>query len=371
MKHSSHDPVRYAVVGLGYISQAAVLPAFRHASKNSRLTALVSQDPQKLQVLGKKYGVSHLYSYDQYEECLRSGEIDAVYIALPNNMHRDYTVRAAEAGVHVLCEKPMAVTEEECQGMIDACEQHHVKLMIAYRLHFETANLEAIEIIRSGKIGVPRFFISSFTQQVKSGDIRLTPELGGGSVYDMGVYCINAARYLFRAEPIEVSAFSANNGEARFRGVDEMTNAILRFPNERLASFVSSFGSADTSFYRVVGSEGELALEPAYDYSVGLRYRWTTGGKTRMRKLPKRDHFAAELIYFSECIQNNRSPEPSGREGWADVRVIQAIYRSAISHQPVPLDPLEIRQRPTRNQEIKRPPIRKMPELIHASPPSP
>ena len=141
--------IRYAVVGLGHIAQAAVLPAFRHAKKNSKLAALVSDDPVKLKALGKKYGVSRLYNYDEYEACLHSGEIDAVYIALPNSMHRDYTVRAAEAGVHVLCEKPMAVTSEDCMAMMAACEENGVRLMIAYRLHFEKANLHAISVAKT------------------------------------------------------------------------------------------------------------------------------------------------------------------------------------------------------------------------------
>src|SRR5687767_2033514 len=145
--------VRYAVVGLGHIAQVAVLPAFRNASKNSELVALISSDSKKLRELGRRYRVPIEASYEQYEAVLRSGDIDAVYIALPNNMHCDYTVCAANAGVHVLCEKPLAVTESECKQMIAACKRNHVKLMTAYRLHFEKSNLEAVRIASSGKIG--------------------------------------------------------------------------------------------------------------------------------------------------------------------------------------------------------------------------
>ncbi|HZA52995.1 MAG TPA: Gfo/Idh/MocA family oxidoreductase, partial [Candidatus Udaeobacter sp.] len=156
------EKIRYAVVGLGHIAQAAVLPAFAHAKRNSVLTALVSGTPKKLTALGRRCGLHSLYSYDQYEECLHSGEIDAVYIALPNNMHAEYSVRAANAGVHVLCEKPMAVTERQCDSMIRAAHKNRVKLMIAYRLHFEEANLEAIATVRSGRLGEPRIFTSVF-----------------------------------------------------------------------------------------------------------------------------------------------------------------------------------------------------------------
>src|SRR5438270_383574 len=208
--------VRYAVVGLGYIAQNAVLPAFAHA-RNSELTALVSDSPAKLKKLSKKYSVPHTYSYEEYSECLESGEVDAVYIALPNHMHRDYTEAAANAGVHVLCEKPMAVTEEDCQAMIAAAEKNKIKLMIAYRLHFEEANLKAVELVQSGKLGEPRIFDSIFTMQVKPGNVRLRREKGGGTLYDIGIYCINAARYLFRAEAEEVFGTAENSCDPRLR----------------------------------------------------------------------------------------------------------------------------------------------------------
>src|ERR1051326_2986404 len=139
MKRSGGRKVRYAVVGLGHLAQVAVLPAFAQA-KNSELVALVSGSPTKLLKVGRQYGMDRLYSYDQYDKCLHEG-VDAVYIVLPNHLHREYTVRAANAGVHVLCEKPMAVTSEECRQMIAAANKNKCKLMVAYRLHFEKANL--------------------------------------------------------------------------------------------------------------------------------------------------------------------------------------------------------------------------------------
>src|SRR5678815_3731943 len=175
-------PIRYAIVGLGHIAQVAMLPAFAHARRNSRVTALVSDDPTKLRALSKKYRVPSVFSYDEYDRCLE--QVDAVYIALPNSLHADYAIRAARAGVHVLCEKPMAVTVDECQAMIDACRQHRVELMIAYRLHFEEINLEVIDLVRKGRIGAPKFFNSSFALTVREGNIRTRPEMGGGTLYD-------------------------------------------------------------------------------------------------------------------------------------------------------------------------------------------
>jgi glucose-fructose oxidoreductase len=362
--------IRYAVVGLGHIAQVAVLPAFAHA-ENSELTALVSDDPEKLEKLGRRYKVKARFSYDQFEECLRSGIVDAVYIALPNHLHREYAERAARAGVHVLCEKPLAVTEEDCLAMIRAAEENGVKLMVAYRLHFEEANLKAIQLVQSGRIGDPRLFASVFTMQVKQGDIRLNPrELGGGPLYDIGVYCINAVRNLFGAEPMEVIAFSSNNGDPRFFECEEMTAAILRFPErERVASFTCSFNGADVSTYRVVGTKGELVMDPAYEYAGELKQRVTVDGRSRERTFPKRDQFAPELISFSECILTGAAPEPSGWEGLADVRVIRALYRSADTGQPVTLEPFSKEDRPSLEQELRRPAVKK-PELVNTESPT-
>jgi predicted dehydrogenase len=346
--------IRYAVVGLGHLAQIAVLPGFAGAA-NSELVAIVSGDKTKLRKLGKKYELEHVYSYDEYEQAL--AQVDAVYLVLPNHLHREYAVRAANAGVHVLCEKPMAVTEEECRAMIEAAKGNKTKLMIAYRLHFEEANLAAIKLAKSGQLGDLRIFDSVFTQQVVADNIRVTEpvEKGGGPVYDMGVYCINAARYLFRAEPTSVMAFSANNGEKRFQKVDEMTSVVMRFPGERLATFTCSFGAADVSRYTLTGTKGVLTAEPAYDYSMALKHRVTIDEKTISKTFRKHDQFAAELIYFSDCILHNKEPEPSGLEGLADVRIVRAIDESAQTGRIIELPELTIKKRPTPRQEIDRP----------------
>src|SRR5437763_13327527 len=154
----AREKLAYAVVGLGHIAQHAVLPAFAHARENSELVALVSNDPVKLKTLSREYHVKETYSYDEYAACLHRGNVEAVYIALPNSMHRDFVIQAAQAGVHVLCEKPLGVTEHECRDMIEACAEHGVKLMTAYRLHFDPGNLAAIDIVQSGKLGPLRIF---------------------------------------------------------------------------------------------------------------------------------------------------------------------------------------------------------------------
>ena len=362
--------MRYAVVGLGYIAQVAVLPAFAHARRNSRLVALVSGNAEKLRRLSRRYRVPATYSYDEYAECLKSGEVDAVYLALPNDMHRDFAVAAARAGVHVLCEKPLAVTEEECEEIIAAAEDADVRLMTAYRLHFEKGNLEAVRLARSGRIGEPRIFQSVFTMQVAEDNVRLRPaERGGGPLYDIGIYCINAARYLFCAEPNEVACWLATTGERRFRDVPETASAILRFSGDRIAAFTCSFGASDSGWYQLVGTKGDLKLDPAYEYADSLAMTVSAGGRSRSRRFGKRDQFGAELLEFSDCVIGGREPEPSGIEGLADVRIIRALLRSVEASEAVRLPDFDRSRRPGPEQEIRRPPVAK-PVLVQVEPPS-
>ena len=341
------NTIRYAVVGLGHIAQVAMLPAFAHAKKNSTLVAIVSDDATKRKEIAEKYKLERAFSYAEYERCLE--DVDAVYIALPNSMHAEYTIRAANAGVHVLCEKPMAVTVKECQRMISACSKHRVKLMVAYRLHFEELNLKTIDLIQKGRIGDPKFFNSSFSLTVRPGNIRTKTDLGGGTLYDIGIYCINAARYLFRAEPTEVFAMSVNSGTRKLSEIDESTGALLRFKDDRLAAFVTSFNATDVSSYRVVGTKGQIHVDPAYEYAEGLRYELTVEGKKTIKTAAKRDQFAAELLYFSECIRNDRKPEPSGEEGMQDVRIVEALYRSAKSGKPIRIASFAAPKRPNKD----------------------
>ena len=337
-----------------------MLPAFAHA-RNSRLVAVVSGDRAKRRAIAKRYGLEHAYPYEAFEECLQ--HVDAVYIALPNSQHAEYTVRAARAGVHVLCEKPMAVTVEECQQMNDACAQARVKLMVAYRLHFEEINLRAVDLVRRGRIGVPKYFNSSFSMTVRRGDIRTRRECGGGTLYDIGVYCINAARYLFRAEPLEVMAVSVNGGGATLAEVDESTAAVLRFSSGRVASFVTSFNADDVAAYRIVGTKGHLHVDPAYEYAEGLAYTLTVNGKVTRKRIGKRDQFAPELLHFSDCIRKDRMPEPSGAEGLQDVRIVQALYESARRGEAVGIPVYREVTRPTGRQKISRPGVKK-PRLV-------
>lgn len=362
--------IRYAVVGLGHIAQFAVLPAFKNAKDNSELVAIVSGDSEKLKKIGDEYGIEKRYLYSEFEECLKSGEIDAIYIATPNFYHRNIMETAAKYGVHVLCEKPMAVTTEDCLSMINEANKHNIQLMVAYRLHFEAANLEAIKQAHSKRIGDLKIFNSVFTMQVKDHhNIRLEEtDKGGGPLYDIGIYCINAARYLFKSEPIEVFAMSGNSKDSRFKKTDESISCVMKFPEGKLATFSISFGAFPSADYDLIGSKGRIRLEKAYEYSKPIAMKIYEDNKIITKKYPKRDQFAPEILYFSDCIQKKKKPEPSGEEGLADLKIIEALLLSIDLGSPITLDEINKKTRPNENQKITRPSFSR-PRLFHVTGP--
>jgi predicted dehydrogenase len=350
------EKVRYAVVGLGDIAQRAVLPAFAHAKENSELVALVSSDANKLATLAERYRVTTTGHYDDLERILTASRADAVYVAVPNTMHREIAERAARARANVLCEKPLAMSVDDSWAMIDACKKNDVLLMVGYRLHFEHANLDAIEAVRSGQIGEPRVFSSVFCQQVRQGDMRTKAALGGGALFDMGVYCINAARNLFREEPELVMGTLAHSpDDPRFSEVDEVASGILGFSRGRVAQFTASQGACDIASYSVLGTTGKIRVEDAFRYTAEINEELTSGEHRHVRTYPKRDQFAPELVYFSSCIMNGTEPEPSGEEGLCDVRVMTALVESARTSRPIHLPRFTRAQRPDIRLEMRKP----------------
>lgn len=356
------------MVGLGHFAQAAVLPAITQLV-DVELVALISGSPHKLDELGQRYGVRALCSYDRLHELFAGGAVEAAYIAVPNDLHAELTLVAARHGVHVLCEKPMAPTEAECMQMIRACEQRHVKLMIGYRLHFECANLVAVELARGGEIGEPRMFSSVFSMQVRGGNVRTLPRRGAGPLYDIGIYCLNAARYLFRTEPVEVAAMKLTGRDPRFSAIDEAFAVTLRFPEDRVAQFTCSFGAHDRAHYQVIGTHGFLTLDNAYEYAAEMTLHVEGKHGPNTRTFTKRDQIAAEIEYFATCIRDDLDPEPSGWEGLADVRILQAIQASARFGRAVTIDPIPRPQRPDFSQEI-RIPAHELPPLVDVEQPA-
>lgn len=327
------DKVRFAVVGAGWISQEAFMPGVAN-SGNAVMTAIVSGNAENARKLADFYGIQHIYGYQQYDEMLAADVVDAVYIALPNSLHADYAIRAARAGVHALVEKPLATTIEECEAMIAAAQEAGVWLMTAYRLHNEPGTVEVLEQIRAGAIGDPRMYSSIFSAQIGGDNHRLQAAHWGGPLQDLGVYCINAARHVFAAEPVEAIAMKSHGDDPRFAEVEEMISATLRFPGDRIAQFVASFGATGIDSYRVIGSEGEITLDPGFRFETATKMRLCRGEDISIREFPQTDNFGAQTAYFADCIQTDTRPESDGEEGLADMRALLAIERAAATGEP-------------------------------------
>lgn len=349
MSATMTGPVRYAVVGAGWISQEAFLPAVPQVG-NSVVTAIVSGTPETAGKLAEFYGIERVYSYDDYDAMLADDVVDAVYIALPNSLHADYAIRAMQAGKHALVEKPLAVSVEECDAMIAAAEAAGVFLMTAYRLHSEPGTVKVLDLIRSGEIGEPRHFISTFSFQSGADNHRLLAEHWGGPLQDIGVYCLNAARHCFASEPTQAVAVKGHgNGDPRFREVEGSMAVTLTFPRERLAQFLFSFEADDTDTYRIIGTKGEITVEHCYDFHFTPRI-WVSKGYERLAiEVPDSDHFGGQMAYFSDCILSGQRPVPDGEEGRADVRALLAIEAAAKTGRPQPIVNPERDNHPTQD----------------------
>jgi len=324
--------IGYAVIGLGRIA-SHFMPGAR-ATDNSQVTALVSGHREKAERLAAEYGIppSSIYNYDNFDQIAYNPTVDAVYVALPNSMHAEYTIRAARAGKHVLCEKPMATSVADCQAMIAACKAANVKLMIAYRCHYEPTNLRAIKLIREGAIGQVQSIVSPFGFNIAPGEWRLSRRMaGGGPLFDVGIYSLNACRYLTGEEPEHISAVASTlDRDGRFYDVEENVAWTMKFPSGAVASCSTTYGANMEGYYKVYGSKGWLQVDQAFVYQ-GLRLRADFSGTQLDEVNPARDpsHFMAETAHFSRSIQNDEESRTPGEEGLRDMRYIAEIYRSA------------------------------------------
>jgi len=335
----SGPKVRYAVVAAGNISQNAFMPGVGTTS-NSIMTALVTDDQEKYDKLSKMYNLKP-YKYAEFDQLLDSGVCDAIYLATPNWLHRKFAVPALEKGIHVLLEKPMEVTEEDCVAINDAQKKSGAKLMIAYRLHCEAGTLEIIDRVRKGDIGEPRIFTSVFTQHLDENNHRAKHGFDGGPVPDMGPYPLNAVRNLFGTEPIEVSAVGFKTPGANYT-MDDTVAITLRFPEDRVAQFTVGYATPLVEGYKIVGTKGHIEVSPAFMFGPGVKisYKAVINGKEESKSFPTVDQFGNETEYFSHCILNNEYPEANGEEGLMDVRVICAVKRALETGQTQKLEPV-------------------------------
>ncbi len=325
--------VGYAVVGLGSISQVAVLPAFAH-SDNARLVAVVSGDKEKSNNLAHKFGASGSYIYSEIEACLNSPEVEAVYIATPPGEREKYTVLAAQAKKHVICEKPLAATVKQGRNMVETCRRNKVHLMTAYRKYYEPSSRMLKEIISRGELGRIDVIHTLFVEFRPPGDASpswlFSRKLcGGGPLMDLGVYCVNTCRWLAGEDPVEASAESWVRNKKRFKEVEEGVAFRLNFPSGLVLQGTSSYGGTLSSFVHIHGEKGWVAWSPAFAFEDERRLSGAISGRWFEKKFKVIDEFALELDAFATCIRENRKPEPDGEQGLRDLSIIETIYRSA------------------------------------------
>lgn len=329
---NSARKTRYAVIGLGRIAGHFMPGALN--STNSTITGLVSGHRDKAERIAAQYNVptDSIYSYENFDEIAHNPNIDAVYVALPNSMHAEYTVRAAKAGKHVLCEKPMSTSVADAEAMIAACKAADVKLMIAYRCHYEPLHLRASQMIREGKIGQVQTIESAFGFNIAPGEWRLSKKLaGGGPLYDVGIYSLNACRYLTGEEPAGLQAFASTiDRDGRFNEVEENVSWTMHFPSGIVASCATTYGANMDGYFKVYGSKGWLQVDPAFNYD-GVHLRAWSGGQVIDQLNSSHDpyQFQNEAEHFSHCLQNNQEPQSPGEEGLRDMKYVSEIYRSA------------------------------------------
>jgi len=349
-KSSAVHPTKrigYAVVGLGKLSLEQILPALSTCNY-SRLTALVSGDADKARKVASQYGIaeSSVYNYQNFDEIINNKDIDAVYIVLPNSMHHEFTIRAAKAGKHVLCEKPMANSVQECEEMIKACKEAGRKLMIAYRIQYEGYNALAKQWTRDEKFGKVKVIEAYNGQSIPDANHwRVKKNLaGGGALPDIGIYCLNTIRFLLGEEPTSVFATTYSTPhDARFKEVEESMLFQMTFPSGTLAMCSTSYGTQASRNYRVYAEKGNYGLDPAFSYSGLKMHTVTQDGQIELKQMPtmvEQNQFALEMDHFSESIACGKQPYTAGEEGLQDMRIIEALYQSAYEKRMIKLEHL-------------------------------
>jgi predicted dehydrogenase len=325
----------WAVVGLGSYALGQVIPEFP-AARISKLTAFVSGNPDKAGELGGRYGIEHLYDYRTYDRMADNPAIDCVYIVLPVGLHAEYTIRALEAGKHVLCEKPMASTSAECEAMIAAAKANNRQLGIAYRVHFEPHNREALRRIREGEIGAMRHIHCDHgfnaSLQWPPHKWRLQKALGGGgSMYDVGIYGVNTSLMMLEEEPVAVSAaYAYPRDDPRFTEVEGGIDWRMRMPSGINVQGSSSYCyGPGASRQRYFGSDASIVMEPATSYYDNTLVMEGGGPRREIGAGNSREQFAAQLDGFSEAARANRPHLTPGEMGLRDIRLMEAMYRSA------------------------------------------
>jgi len=325
-KSNNKEKLGVALVGLGGYSTGQLAPSLQ-MTDHCYLAGIVTGTPGKAETWKEKYSIpeKNIYNYDNFESIADNPDIDVIYIVLPSGLHAEYAIKAANAGKHVWCEKPMAKTVEECQAIIDACEKNNVRLTIGYRMQHEPNTQKFREMAQNKKFGAPRMIeTAAGFRDTRTGHWRLDAELGGGATYDMGVYCINGARYVYQKEPISVMAYESTTRPEIFTEVDETMNFILEFPDGLYANCVTSFGINFGRFI-VTADDGHFRLEPFQSYR-GLK-GYASDGTTFEDEVKSQQ--AVQMDNDAKAIKENKPVIAPGEEGLKDIKVVEAIFRSA------------------------------------------
>jgi predicted dehydrogenase len=343
------ERVGFAIVGLGRLALEEILPAFAR-SKKARPVALVSGSPEKMKAVAAQYGIdpASCYDYAGFDRIRDNPAVKAVYVVLPNAMHREFVERAARAGKHVLCEKPMATSSADAQAMVDACAAARVKLMIAYRIQYEAYNLRLAEMVRQKTFGRLVGMSAINVQTVaENGAQQWRHKLamsGGGSLPDIGLYCLNTARFLTGEEPVEIVASEYRPpNDPRYAEVEETISFTLRFPSHAMVNCFTSYGARDDKHQRLNFERATVDMPNAYLYegqrmTVIQRQGDATGQTELVLQAP--NQFAEEIDHMAGCVTSDQRPRTPGEEGVQDHKLMEAIYQAARSGQPVRLEPV-------------------------------
>ncbi len=332
------NKVGFAVVGLGNIAQGSILPAFAK-TKKAKLVALISRDKKKAARLARKFRASAFYGSEEYAECFANPAISAVYVATPPGVHAEFVCRAADAGKHVLCEKPLAANVAQAAQIVEACRRNSVLLMTAYRKYFEPSCVYLKRLIQDGELGridvIHTAFSELQTPGVSPGWLLDSSQAGGGPLMDLGVYCVNTSRWLVEEDPVEVSAESWKHDAEKFRDVEEGISFRMRFPSGLVAQGSSTYGAVLSSFIYVQGTKGWVSLTQAFPFDVERQLTGKIGGRRLERRFKVIDEFAPEIDAFAFAIQKKRAVAPDGAQGHRDMIILHAIYQAASSGRPV------------------------------------
>ncbi|PZR28811.1 MAG: glucose-fructose oxidoreductase [Citrobacter freundii] len=329
------QPLGIAVIGLGEYGAGQLIPALQHTS-HCKLTGLVSGDPAKLDKYAKQYKIdqANCYNYNNFDQIAGNKEIDIVYIALPNSMHLEFTRRAADAGKHIICEKPMACSVEDCREMISIVQQTGVRFSMGYRLHFDPYNQEMMRLGQHEQFGAIDKMLLQNSYTIEPGVWRLKHSLaGGGPLVNNGIYCVQAAMYITGKLPIAVEAtFAAVTDPGKFSEVEEGINWTMYFGNGVIAECETNY-SKEQNIMRVDAEQGWFELSPAYEYE-GLKGR-SSRGEIHFGPVNQQ---ARQMDDFARCIIEDIPTRVPAEMGLRDMEIITAIYESATTGKRIELN---------------------------------